>query len=81
MKTASEYDWAIGAATKDATYLISPTARRRAMDILDNYNTPRAIAAKVILKDGRGQQEGPPSMVSMDTWREAAELLGVFDDF
>ncbi len=83
----SASDWALKAAKQDASYLISPKARHRAMTILKNDTSHAAYAARVILHDGGCQQggtgiDGMPYMVcaSMDVWREAAELLGVFDD-
>ena len=82
----ADRDWAVGAAKQDATYLISPTARRRAMQILRHVTSNTAYAARVILHDGGCQQggtsfDGMPYMVaSMDVWREAADVLGVFDD-
>ncbi len=82
----SDRDWALGAAKQDAMYLISPTARHRAMQILKNVTTNQAYAARVILHDGGVQQGGnsfdgmPYMTASMDVWREAADVLGVFDD-
>ena len=82
----SDRNWALGAAKQDAMYLISPTARHRAMTILKNVTTNQAYAARVILHDGGCQQggtsyDGMPYMIaSMDVWREAADVLGVFDD-
>ncbi len=79
-------DWAIGAAKQDALYLISPTARHRAMTILKDVTTNKAYAARVILHDGGSQQGGtnvtgnPYMVASMDLWREAADVLGVFDE-
>ncbi len=82
----SERDWALKAAKQDASYLISPTARHRALTILKEDQSNSAYAARVILHDGGRQQGGddpkgmPYMSASMDVWREAAEALGVFDD-
>ncbi len=82
----SERDWALAAAKQDASYLISPKARHRAMHILKHDKSNKAYAARVILHDGGRQQGGdgpnglPYMSASMDVWREAAEALGVFDD-
>ncbi len=77
----ADRDWALGAAKQDATYLISPTARQRAIVILKNDKSSLADAARVILLDGMAQQTGLTTQTaSMDVWREAAESLGVFDD-
>lgn len=82
----SERDWALKAAKQDASYLISPTARNRAMHILKDDTTNEGYAARVILHDGGRQQGGsdakgmPWMSASMDVWREAADALGVFDD-
>lgn len=82
----ADRDWALGAAKQDATYLISPTARHRALTILKDDKSNEAYAARVILHDGGCQQGGsgpsgmPYMIASMDVWREAADALGVFDD-
>ncbi len=82
----SDRDWALAAAKQDATYLISTTARHRAMTILKDDKSNEAYAARVILHDGGCQQGGtqlngmPYMIASMDVWREAADALGVFED-
>ncbi len=82
----SDLTWALKAAKQDASYLISPTARHRALTILAEDQSNTAYAARVILHDGGRQQGGsdtrgmPYMIASMDIWREAAEMLGVFDD-
>ena len=82
----SDRTWALKAATQDASYLISPTARHRAMHILKNDTTNEGHAARVILHDGGRQQGGsdlkgmPYMSASMDVWREAADASGIFAD-
>lgn len=82
----SDRDWALKAAKQDASYLISPKARQRALTILKSDTTNEAYAARVILHDGGRQQGGddpkgmPYMSASMDVWREAADALGVFED-
>ena len=76
--------WAKGAAKQDASFLISPTARTRALDLLRWDTSDEATAARVILHDGGAQQGGEYRGeayvgVSLETWRPAADLLGAFE--
>lgn len=78
--------WALGAAKQDASVLISPRARARAMAILETSPETAPIrAALLILRDGGAQQGlGDPyrAAPTLDSWRDAADLLGVFaEDF
>lgn len=71
--------WALQAALKDSEYLISPTARERALLILQrsgrSYRTKAAIR---LLKDGGAWQgtgyKSPYSGV-LDQWRKDVELV------
>ena len=84
--TAGERQWALDAAKRDATYLISYRARQRALDILSSDESNEADAARIILHDGGAQQGGADrsgmafSSARMDAWRHAADILGVFEE-
>ena len=80
--TEEQIQWALGAAKQDATYLISPNARSRAMQILMGEETPESDAARIILRDGGAQQGiyGTSQVPIMADWVKAATLLGVFDE-
>ncbi len=85
MSNEQDVAWAKGAAKQDASFLISPTARLRALDILKNDYSNEADAARVILHDGGAQQGGvtnkglPYISASMDVWRDSADILEVFE--
>lgn len=80
--TEEQVQWALDAAKQDATYLISPNARSRAILILLSEDSPEADAARIILHDGGAQQGiyGHRATAIMSKWVEAATLLGVFND-
>lgn len=76
----SPREWALGAARMDASLLISPRARERAIGILAMEPlTPETRAAMLILGDGGAQQgtEGYQFAPSLRAWRDAADTLGV----
>lgn len=88
LRDANPREWALDAARKDASYLISPRARASAIQILHGDHSSEADAARIILHDG-GSQQGERSPIgdlpylpatNLDTWREAANVLGVFDN-
>lgn len=72
--------WAIAAAKQDASFLISPSARARALAYLADETDKLALAAKTVLLDG-GSQQGLDGYKAQpfDKWMNAADELGVFD--
>jgi len=81
--TEEQVQWALGAAKQDASYLISPGARQRALSILSEEHNDVSDAARIILHDGGAQQGSMDPNLNvplMAVWVKAATLLGVFDD-
>lgn len=67
--------WALKAALQDSEFLISPRARDSALEILKDDNTPEGKAGRLVLTDGKAQQEGTRFSASLDEWARAVEVL------
>lgn len=82
LKDEDPVGWAVRAALQDSCYLISPRARRAAIDILwEAPATKENLAALMILRDG-GVQQGAEGRYaqssSLDGWTQAAATLEFF---
>lgn len=71
--------WAMALA--DSTYLVSHTARRRALTLLDKHEDKVSIAAEWLLLDGGSQQGLNPApwagrnKLSTERWNECINVL------